>query len=278
MKIKTLFIESTNLCNARCIFCWYPHMKYPKGYCEPSLVELLMQQLNPETVWLHFAGEPTLHPKLAELADKCNGKAALVTNASNLSTSLAEKLFEAETKWIVNSVVASSPRTYKQVNGLDFNKVCDNISGLFKLREEHAYKTRITNRIVICAENADQIDAMKRFWIPLCDDLHVVKEFRVPKMSHRKVSNSFRLNCVLARKLSTVACVKWDGSVVPCCNDLDAWAILGNAYKTPFEQIYDSLVFKIFRETVVSDKPPLICRNCSIAPSRTFSRIWRVFF
>jgi len=250
-------------------------MKYPKGYCDIKLVTLLMEELKPEIVWLHFAGEPTLHPQLPKLAELCDGKAAIVTNAYALTPSLSRNLLEAGVKWIINSVVGATSEVYKHVNGLDLDKTYYNISRLYALREKYGYSTRITNRIIVCRENIHQIDYMKLMWSKNCDDLHIVKEFKVP-MTTRNLIGNFRVNCILSRKLSTVGCVKWDGAVVPCCNDLDGWNVFGNVYKQSFMEIYESERFEGFRQTLRSSNKPLVCECCDIAPSKRFNQAWRV--
>lgn len=273
--LNELFVEATNDCNGRCLFCWHDRMKYTKGYANPELYSRLLEEVNPKRIWVHFAGEPTLHPELGKIVWNCGGRAAMVTNGARLNPFLAMELLEAEISWIITSVVSADQENYRKINGLDATQVYENQARLWYMRNEDRYGTRLTVRIIVCEENEHELDIMKKFWGAVCDDVHVAHEFRVPHLKERRVWKNWKLNCILARKLSRTGVVKWDGQVVPCCRDLDAWHRMGNVYDSSFQEIYEGRNFRFFREAMLTDEIPDICHGCWIHPSRWFKKLWR---
>lgn len=273
--VNELFIEATNRCNGRCLFCWHDRMKYTKGYASPELYSRLLEEVNPKRIWVHLAGEPTLHPELPRIVENCGGRAAMVTNGALLGTSLATELLEAEISWIIVTVVSADQENYRKINGLDATQVYENVARLWWMRTQGGYRTRLTVRFTVCEENEHEVDVMKKFWGAICDDIHMNPEFRVPHLKDRKIWRNLKLNCLLARKLSRTGVVKWDGQVVPCCRDLDAWHPMGNVYDSSFQEIYEGRTFRLFREAMLTDEVPNICQDCYIHPSRWFKKLWR---
>lgn len=68
----------------------------------------------------------------------------------------------------------------------------------------------------------------------------------------------------------TLSYVTANGNVLPCC--ISPWVardyaalVLGNAFATPFEAIWNGDGYRRFRETFESDAPPDPCRGCGVA-------------
>jgi radical SAM protein with 4Fe4S-binding SPASM domain len=58
--------------------------------------------------------------------------------------------------------------------------------------------------------------------------------------------------------------VGWQGNVQPCCMVMGSdRATLGNAGETSFAQLWSGDEYRRFREQLLSDTPPAICRGCS---------------
>lgn len=68
---RTISIEVTNICNAKCWFCAQPFSKRKKGYIDFSLYRKIADEISQNTsniksIALFMDGEPTLHKKLVE--------------------------------------------------------------------------------------------------------------------------------------------------------------------------------------------------------------------
>jgi len=98
VKLLTILIEFTPLCNLKCRMCALDHSQ--KGFMDPMIFELLLKDIsdsskyNIDNISLWYGGETLLHPKfelMLEILAKVKRdsrafpKAALLTNATVLN-------------------------------------------------------------------------------------------------------------------------------------------------------------------------------------------------
>ena len=83
-------VEITSLCNFHCFYCISPDSPRVKQFMDYDLFAHILPQLRgltAEPVRLHIDGEPTLHPRFADMVALANGaghRVALATNGSTL--------------------------------------------------------------------------------------------------------------------------------------------------------------------------------------------------
>src|SRR5947199_1620778 len=82
-----LIIESTSVCNLKCIMCPYPIMGRKNQHMSFDLYRKIIEEAagTVEFVWLHLFGEPLLNPniyKMIDLAENAGIRTGLSTNAT----------------------------------------------------------------------------------------------------------------------------------------------------------------------------------------------------
>lgn len=154
---RTLQLEPTNLCNARCIMCCVDAAcqsgfrgRAGRGTMPGKKLLRLLAEFRdlPATskeITLPWAGEATIHPDFSEMmkfllaGDFCDIN--LVTNGLEMTPAISEiilehSVFRTHRFNILFSLDAASEETYQQIKGrTGFQQVIENISALLSMRE-----------------------------------------------------------------------------------------------------------------------------------------------
>lgn len=147
-----VYIEPSNLCNFRCIFCptgdkeLLKQVGRPAGNMPMELFRKIVDGLAAlgkelRLVNLYKDGEPLLNPHFPEMIAflKSSGITRRIwtkTNGALLNPELNRKLVEAGLDWIGISVEATTAAGYRKVAGieLDYGKFRENIADLYRNR------------------------------------------------------------------------------------------------------------------------------------------------
>jgi hypothetical protein len=236
-------IEPTNMCNAKCIMCPREKMKRSQGVLDINLYKQIVDQsvdAGARKISLENFGETFLDPYIFERAEyaKTKGLDTLtITNASLLDEEKSRKaldLFDV----IRISMYGMTKETFEKIhNGLQFEKVRDNVDRLFAMRQKATHsKTRIQIYFLLMDENKhevrdfldkyEKISAGVAIWKP-----HNWGDGRIYREGLGK-----KVSC--GRPLTGPLQVQWDGMVVPCCFDYDSRMILGDLNKQTLEEVF----------------------------------------
>ena len=138
-----LTIETTAICNLRCVMC--PHsidaVQRPNHMPLEILERLVEPMANAERAQLHGIGEPLASPALWRAIENnyFSADAALTinTNLTLLNARRLKKLMEIEAKLTLNvSLDAATPRTYRRIRGGEMEEVLANIRRLLAERRD----------------------------------------------------------------------------------------------------------------------------------------------
>lgn len=118
--VKNLIVEVTTLCNLRCIHCGYKMISPYQELDESFFISVIYQlkQHGLQTV-MFTGGEPTLYPRLLQIARFCKQEKLYVkiaTNGSKLAPILT-LLNEAVLDELVISIDAVQSTTYEDIRG-----------------------------------------------------------------------------------------------------------------------------------------------------------------
>lgn len=141
---KRVVVEPTNACNLKCAYCGNKDMLRPRTYLDLALYERLldeMVELGIPRITLHTIGEPTLHPRIAEMVRMATARERVVTistNGTRLSEEpLARALVEAGPHLLNVSADAADDETLgKTRDGLKASTVVDGLVTVRRLRDE----------------------------------------------------------------------------------------------------------------------------------------------
>jgi radical SAM protein with 4Fe4S-binding SPASM domain len=76
-----------------------------------------------------------------------------------------------------------------------------------------------------------------------------------------KIKNELLNHCW---KLWHSCVITWDGTVVPCCFDKDAWHKMGDLKTQTFDSLWNNEEYKKFRAAVLRSRSEIeMCRNCT---------------
>ena len=151
-------------CNHKCRWCIY-------NYTKPSIMprNLLLKVtkeicgLGVNAIMYSGGGEPLMSKDIGEVINivKDHGlDQGMHTNGALLTDKLIEKIVDTHT-WIRISLDAATAKTHSLIHGCptaDFQKIISNIKKLAKRKEESGSKITIGAGMVVCRDNANEID------------------------------------------------------------------------------------------------------------------------
>ncbi len=270
-----LWIEPTNRCNLACVMC--PNKELPSdtlGNMDFDLFTSLIDQIGPDVhdVNLHHRGEPTLHPKLAEMiryADQRGVKVKLHTNGTTLTEKLSEALILSGLRLISFSFDGYTAEAYESVRiGADFRKTLGNIHRFLEMK-----------RTLGCDEPRTVMEVMELDDRPLAPEakkvfIRSLKDRGLDRLIVKRPHNW--AGSVLSHEMETStfsACtfpwhalvVLWDGRVGSCPHDFFAEIVYGDARETSLAELFNSDRIYLLREQMTAGSADTLgspCRAC----------------
>ena len=270
MQFKKIYIEITNTCNLSCSFC-IQNQRTPQRMSVSQFTHVI-QQIHPYTnyVYLHVLGEPLSHPELKEILAVCEQyqmQVNLTTNGTLLKQQ--ESVLYASALRQINISLHSFPQHY-QVAYLQ-----DCVHAGKRLAEKKTYVSyRLWNmqQGALSSASCDMITYLNKAYGRTFEDLacgtyrladytflHIEETFAWPSLAHPYVNDIG--SCLGMKQMCGILS---DGSVVPCCLDSKAEALLGNIFETPFSSIVTSdrvtSILEGFQRRQVREP---LCQHCS---------------
>ena len=260
-------IESTNLCNAKCVFCPRDEMHRQQGVMDMELYRKVVDEcaaLGITHVRMHNYGEPFLDRRLVEKVRyaKTRGIAevGMISNGSLITADVAQGLIDAGLDAINISVDASGKETFEQTRvNLDYDTVIDNIRTLVRLRRE-AGRTRpkLILSFVRQQDSADE-QAFIETWRDIADKIHVTDLHNWAGTLHTRSDVAYP-----CYRLWLTFTVLWDGRVSLCCADFDGRHVLGDLRTSTIREIWNAPAYRAVRRQHLESGGPEICRSCDL--------------
>jgi radical SAM protein with 4Fe4S-binding SPASM domain len=280
-------IELTNWCNLRCPECLSGSemISRPRGFMEEELYKKIISEAGPYfyNINLYFQGEPMLHPQFFRLIEN-SGKTRITvsTNGHFLSEENSLKLVRSGISRLIVSLDGMDSETYSKyrVNG-DLEKVLAGIRTVSAVLSKTRSSMKLEIQFLVNRYNESQINEAKKFakevncslrlksmqvinpekieeWMPENEKYRRYSRNKNGEFTHK---NLLKNSCF---RLWMNPVVTWDGKVVPCCFDKDAYHIMGDLNETSFREIWYGEKFKAFRNTILQQRNSVeICRNCT---------------
>ena len=260
-------IESTNICNAKCVFCPRDDMERRQGIMDMPLYRRLVEEcaaLGIAHVRMHNYGEPFVDRSLVEKVRYAKQlgipQVGMISNGSLITEQAARGMIAAGLDAINISVDASGKETFERTRlGLKYDKVIANIERLLRLREESG--SRRPRLILSFVRQGDSEDerAFIEHWRRRADKIHVTDLHNWAGTLHRE--SDVKYPCY--RPWLTFTAL-WDGRVALCCADFDGREILGDLRTSSIEEIWNSEPYRAARRQHLESGGPEICRSCDL--------------
>jgi radical SAM protein with 4Fe4S-binding SPASM domain len=282
----TIGIELTNCCNLNCPECSSGSgtMTRDRGYIDISLYNKIIRELQPYllNLNLYFQGEPMLHPQFFSfIAISGNIRTAVSTNGHFLSEENSERIVLSALSELIISLDGMDQKAYSayRKNG-DIEKVFKGIRNVSQAKKRNSSSLKIVIQFLVNKHNEHQIHEIRRYarkmsaslrlksmqindernyqsWLPSSSKFRRYE----PHGEGYKIRNSFPNRCA---RLWFSPVVTWDGKVLPCCFDKDAYHVMGNLNEDSFREIWNGPKYRSFRKSLLSGRGMIeICRNCT---------------
>src|SRR5580765_2242839 len=174
-------IESTNLCNAKCVFCPRDEMHRRQGVMAMDLYKKIVDEcaaLGITHVRVHNYGEPFLDRQLVEKVryakDRGIAEVGMISNGSLITEEIARGMIEAGLDAINISVDAAGKEIFERTRvNLDYETVIGNIRTLARLRDELGRRRPKLILSFVRQDNSADEQAFIAEWTKVADKIHI---------------------------------------------------------------------------------------------------------
>jgi sulfatase maturation enzyme AslB (radical SAM superfamily) len=273
-------IESTNLCNAKCVFCPRDEMHRRQGVMDVDLFRKIVDEcaaLGITHVRVHNYGEPFLDKQLVEKVRYAKqrgiAEVGMISNGSLISEEIARGMIEAGLDAINISVDAAGKEVFERTRlNLDYDTVIGNIRTLVRLRGELGKKRPRLILSFVRQDNSADEQAFIREWGAVADKIHITDLHNWAGTLHER--SNVRYPCYRLWQTFTVL---WDGRVSLCCADYDGRNVLGDLRTSTIAAIWNSPAYRAVRRQHLDSGGPEICRSCDLPKKDSPLWVTRLF-
>lgn len=282
-----VFIEPTNLCNMRCVFCPTSDRKLlqnvgrPAGTMPMKLFEKIVRDLTEfgtpaKIIHLYKDGEPLLHRNLIDMLRllkqaKVTEQIRLKTNGTLLNPGLNECLIGTGIDWIGISVEAVSAAGYRKISGvdLDYEKFLGNIRDLYQRRRQ----CEIYAKIVDVNLSQEDRDKFLHDFAPISDYCAIEnlmglsysdsKDFMLGTTPDTQDGLPLVEKQVCPYPFYALS-VNFNGSVSVCCADWAHQTVVGDVRENSLREIWQGPRMYAFRKMHLEHRRSVnrACGNC----------------
>lgn len=262
-------IETTNRCNLDCVMCPRQEMTRHIGDMRELTFKRIVEDIagKVEFVWLQDYGEPLLNKdtlRFVRLAKAAGLRTGISTNGTVLVDSVIEDILDSGLDYIIFALDGATKETYERIRvGAKFERVT---AGIRRFLERKTARKAVVFTVLqcICMEQTqDEIGAFARSW-----KVKGIDALRIRQLTYSGNDGVFRND--RGRRpcywLWANPHVKHDGTVVACCQDVNAALALGNIHEQPFHEIWNGERMRRLRQAHIDgrqDEIPL-CRTCNM--------------
>jgi hypothetical protein len=268
-------IESTNICNAKCVFCPRDDMHRKQGIMTLDLFRKVVDEcveLGITHVRMHNYGEAFIDKRLVEKVryakEKGIKEVGVISNGSLITENVARGMIDAGLDAINISVDASGKEVFESTRiGLKYDKVIANIERLVRLRAETGKRRPKLILSFVRQNNSADEQAFIEHWRSIADKVHITDLHNWAGT----LNTESDVNYPCYRPWLTFT-VLWDGRVSLCCADFDGKTILGDLNTSSIHEIWNAEPYRNARRQHLESGGPDICRSCDLP--RKDSPLW----
>ena len=268
-------IESTNICNAKCVFCPRDEMHRRQGVMSFDLFKKIVDEcaeLGITHVRVHNYGEPFIDRRLVEKVRYAKSKGiqevGMISNGSLISEEVARGMIEAGLDAINISIDAGGRDVFESTRiGLKYDKVIGNVERLVRLRAELGRRRPKLILSFVRQNNSSDEQAFIEHWKGIADKIHITDLHNWAGTLNRESD----VNYPCYRPWLTFT-VLWDGRVSLCCADFDGRTVLGDLNTSTIQEVWNAEPYRNARRMHLESGGPDICRSCDLP--RKDSPLW----
>jgi MoaA/NifB/PqqE/SkfB family radical SAM enzyme len=268
-------IESTNMCNAKCVFCPRDEMHREEGIMSMELFRKIVDEcaeLGITHVRMHNYGEAFLDRALVEKIQYAKQKGikevGLISNGSLITERVARGIVDAGLDAINISVDASGREVFESTRlGLNYDKVIANIERLVRIRAEAGKRRPKLILSFVRQNNSADEQAFIEHWRNIADKIHITDLHNWAGT----LNTESDVNYPCYRPWLTFT-VLWDGRVSLCCADFDGRTVLGDLNTSSIRDVWNNDAYRDVRRQHLEHGGPEVCQSCDLP--RKDSPLW----
>ncbi|MFH1972234.1 MAG: radical SAM/SPASM domain-containing protein [archaeon] len=285
-------IQTTSICNGKCIICPYVGSWYDSnpGVMSDEVFDKVLEEIKPlkiDKFCPYLMNEPLADPKIFERLEKIKelknfNYIEFATNGILLNEERAEKLIDA-LKDIEHKVCISfhgtNKENYNEIMKLDFDKSIHNICN-FLVKADGKLKIWVRGGGMPLKNGAPTWFSEKEykdFWEKKFESLNLKKppkiDFftyidRADNLTDKRLSANFRRKSMKGFKCDRIGGwlhFNYEGDMIICCMDYHKEEVLGNITKNTLNEIKNSSRMKeVFGKAKgeIESSDNFICKRC----------------
>ena len=244
-RYPNIHLDTFAYCNAKCVFCGYPHMTREKGQMSRELLDHIAKDLSTWEVPMEeivpiYYGEFFLNPDwlyvLQYLQDNVpETKVSIPTNGSALDDAKIDQLLKIKNiYWLNFSIYGYFDDTYERLMGLPASTI-----GKVRHAVDRIHKERPDIAIVVCTcSHPPFITEYERrlfmeYWSPFANAHVLIGNRQMNKQAMKTYPSS-----VPCMGFFQSINILWDGRVCLCCYDPNGEIIVGNVWEQSLMEIW----------------------------------------
>jgi len=298
-----VMIEPTNICNLKCPMCPAIVGKrvLHKGQLEADHFNSLMDEIGEYVSQVQFwnQGEPFINKDFLEMVRYAKTKGVMTITSTNghfiPTDEVAESVVNSGLDQIIFSMDGTNQETYEKYRiGGDFNLVIESLRRLSEARIRLKSKRPLIElQFIVFKHNQDEIDGITQLakkykldrlsfktamvYTPEQADEYLSEEQKeeVYRLEKNKVERKQGVPD-WCNRLWLNSTVNWDGTVVPCCFDVDSDYIFDTLFENgkKFSQVWKNAEYQRFRQKVINNRSAIeMCSNCTEGMPQPYARI-----
>jgi hypothetical protein len=260
-------IESTNLCNAKCVFCPRDEMHRRQGVMDLDLFKKVVDEaaaLGITHVRVHNYGEPFLDRGLVEKVRYAKSRGikevGMISNGSLITEEIAQGMIDAGLDAINISVDAAGKEVFEATRvHLDYDTVIGNIRTLVRLRDASGRTHPKLILSFVRQNNSADEQAFIAEWRKVADKIHITDLHNWAGTLNSQ--SDVQYPCY---RLWLTFTVLWDGRVSMCCADFDGRHVFGDLRTQSIAEVWNSPLYRAARREHLESGGPGICRTCDL--------------
>ncbi|MCA9596662.1 MAG: radical SAM protein [Myxococcales bacterium] len=273
---RLVAIETTNHCNAKCVFCPNNALARDKGPMDDDLFEKLVEdcrQFPLEAIEPFIQGDPFSDPKILPRLETIHRrlpktKLRLYSNGHAMTPKRIDALAEVGLDHLYISLNTLDPDRYEQVMGLSLQRTLDNLEYLTDRSRRKKVARRITFRMTRLEDTS--VEEQTKF-VEYCR-AHGARPFIVGLFNYKGDVNSNyypvpSYGCEHVERLDILA----SGRVTLCCMDQDGDYGWGDARESSVLELFNHPMAKRYRDMHRTGK------RRDIDPCGTCNNFWPSF-
>ncbi len=267
---RLVAVETTNHCNAKCVFCPNNALARDKGPMADDVFEKIIEDCREfplEAIEPFIQGDPFSDPQILPRLEHIRRrlpktKLRLYTNGYGMAPKKIDQMLDLGIDHLFVSVNTLDPAKYRSVMGIPLKRTLDNLEYLTDPARKHRVAKKITLRMVRLGDTTlEEQDDFIRY----CK-AKGVRKFIVGLFNYKGDVNSSlpvpRYGCEHVNRLDILA----NGKITLCCMDQDGEYGWGDVRKQSVLELYQHSTARRYRELHASGRRREIepCGTCNL--------------